>query len=827
MSDELNIMESEPLVRDRYVPKEFKLVGKRGVQRRDGKEKAGGKALYTRDVALPGMLYCRLLASPHAHARIVKLDTSKAEKAPGVRAILRYDDPELEGKALEGLETKFNAGHIASDGQAFLHGKFELAVTQEQWMQGGGRVLDGFAWWEGEQCGVAIAADTIRQAEDALALVEVEWEILPHVLDPIESLKPGAPPAIEEINKKNNIIRKVKIEEGDVEKAFKESDQVIEFSIKREPYTAAEPEPMSNVVLWRGDNVEIWAHQQQAYDGKMLFCAKMGIPLNYVKLHIPHQGSQFGHGGNPMMHHTHGLHVISAILSKRTGRPVKTLYDRRDTFYGLSQDAEANTKFKVGFNKDGTITAVKLDTIVAKMGQYGIDHFMDNTRIPNLLLNYLEAQCNIPPAWWMRCEQNHNAFCLSAVFDHVADALEMDPVEVALKNDGVEGRDMAYLAAFKKDHGFQVRDSLAEIVEKGKTAVDWDAKWHAPGKKVLPNGRLHGIGFTWDHEWDDIRGVSCVGLMVNVDGTVDILAQKSDVGCDYMTTHCRIVAEEIGLPIEHVNWRHFEECGFQMMTPDGSCNLCVDAYASIAAARKVRRKILEYAVTPTTLIDIEYPAEFPGYKVEDLEIVDGIVRVKADPSVQCPLSEVVKRATVEQAGTRAPVFDWAWHRQGRYGVQEGRHRLCRQCYFAEVEVDPDTGEVEVTKFVSVNDVGLAVSPESCEGQQYGGAYMGVGRCLGEEVVFDPKTGVKLTGDYIDYKVFTIRDIGKTVNILHESGMGWGAYGLVGIGEDIATVAPGVVGNALHNAIGEWVDEHPVTPARVLAAIDKAREKGIL
>ena len=113
-----------------------------------------------------------------------------------------------------------------------------------------------------------------------------------------------------------------------------------------------------------------------------------------------------------------------------------------------------------------------------------------------------------------------------------------------------------------------------------------------------------------------------------------------------MTTHCRIVAEEIGLPIEHVNWRHFEECGFQMMTPDGSCNLCVDAYASIAAARKVRRKILEYAVTPTTLIDIEYPPEFPGYKVEDLEIVDGIVRVKADPTVQCPLSEVVKLSLI-------------------------------------------------------------------------------------------------------------------------------------------------------------------------------------
>jgi xanthine dehydrogenase molybdenum-binding subunit len=825
MSEE-RIMEAEPLVHDRYVPENFQFLGKRGISRMDGKEKAGGSAQYTRDVRLPGMLFCKILASPFANATIKSLDTSEAEALPGVRAVLRFDDPELKGKHLDGLNTKFNAGHLATDGQAFYKGKQELAVTQEQWIQGGGRVLDGFAWWEGHPAGVAIAAESLQIAEDAIRLVKIEWVERPVVLNPIEALKPGAPPAIPELNEKSNILRKVRIEHGDVEKGFKEADKVIQFDIRRRPYSVADAEPMSNVILWRGDNMEIWAHQQQAYDGKCLLSAVTGIPLNKIKLHIPYQGCHFGGGGNPFMHHTHGLHVVSAILSKRTGRPVKTVYSRRDNFYSLSQDADSNTHFKVGFKNDGTITAVKIDNIVAKMGQYGIDHFEDNTRIPNLMLNYVEAQTNFAPAWWFRCEQNHNCFCFSAVFAHVADAAGIDPTEVALKNDGVEGKDMAYLSKFKKKHGFADRDSLAEVIEAGKKAIDWDNKFHKPGTKLLPNGKLHGIGFTWDHEWDDNRGSASAGLIMHCDGTVDILAQKSDDGVNPMTTHCEIVAEELGLRLEDVNFRFFEEVGFQMMTPDGSCNLCTDGYVSCNMARKAKKKLLQYATEPLKLIEIEYPPAFPDYKPEELDVKDSMVFVKADPKKRVAVAEIVKRATLNQNGTQAPLFEWAYHRQGRYGCEEGRHRLCRQGYFAEVEVDPDTGEVEIKKIVNVNDVGMAISPETCEGQQYGGAYMGAGRGMAEEVIYDPKTGVKLNANLIDYKVWTFRDIETTENILVETGMGYGPYGLVGIGEDIATVAPFVVGNAIQNAIGEWVDDHPMTPDKVIKAIQKAKEKGV-
>lgn len=827
MDNEVKKMEIEPLVRDRYIPEEFNLIGKRGIKRMDGKEKAGGQAEYTRDVKLPGMLYCKIYPSPHGHAKIKSMNTEKAEKLPGVRAVLRYDDEELEGKELTGLETKFNAGHMPFDGQDFYKGKEELAVTQEQWLQGGGRVLDGVAWWEGHPVGAAVCADTPEIAERALRLIEIEWEELPVILDPHEALKPGAPKAAEEINDKNNILRKVKIERGDIEEGLKEADQIIEFKARRRPYSVAGPELISDVVAWKGDNLEIWAHQQQAYSGKTLLAPKFDLPLNKIKLHVPYQGSQFGGGGNPMMHHTHGVHVISTILSKRTGRPVKTYYNRRDNFYGLSQDAECKTSFKVGFKDDGTITAVKIDNICGKMGQYGIDHLIENTRIPNLLLNYMETQLNMAPAWWFRCEQNHNTLCLSLVFDHVADAAGLDPTNVALKNDGAEGKDMEHLAKFKEEHGFPVRDSLKECIDKGKEAIKWDKKWHKPGTKVLENGNLHGIGFTWTHEWDDARGCSCCGVLMHCDGTVDILAQKSDDGLNPMTTHCQIVADEMGLELNDVNFRFFEDVGFQMMTPDGSCNLCVDAYVSRNAARKAKHKLLEYATTPIELIDIDYPPEFPKMEIDDLEVKDSMVYPKNNPERKVPVSEIVKRATLDQNGTRAPIFAWDWHRQGRYGTEEGRERLCRQAYFSEVEVDPDLGKVYVKKVVNVNDVGKAISPETCEGQQYGGDYMGVGRALAEEVVYDPDTGVKLNGNLIDYKVWTMRDIESTENYLVETGMGYGPYGLVGIAEDVATVIPGVIGTAIHNAVGEWVDDHPMTPAKVLAAINKAKESGVL
>jgi xanthine dehydrogenase molybdenum-binding subunit len=281
-----------------------------------------------------------------------------------------------------------------------------------------------------------------------------------------------------------------------------------------------------------------------------------------------------------------------------------------------------------------------------------------------------------------------------------------------------------------------------------------------------------------------------------------------------------------------------EYTGFYAMTPDSSTNLAVNGFAVRHAARRLRQRILEVATTPTARSQRgSYPARFLGYKPEDLDIKESVIYVKADPSVRVAIAEL---AGLE--GTEGPLVAMPemWHGAPRsdfvepmfaygYHVQMGgysdlRPRFCRQAHFMEVEVDTETGEVIVTKVVNVNDVGKVISWEGAEAQQYGGTFMAVGRGRSEEVIHDPVTGVMLNGNLLDYKIATMLDIGEIDPVLVETGMGFGPYGTVGIGEDVATVVPPVIGPAVYNATGVWVDDFPITPARVLEALEKKGEE---
>jgi len=225
------------------------------------------------------------------------------------------------------------------------------------------------------------------------------------------------------------------------------------------------------------------------------------------------------------------------------------------------------------------------------------------------------------------------------------------------------------------------------------------------------------------------------------------------------------------------------------------------------------------------------PPAFPNMKPEDLDINDSVIYAKENPSIKKTVAEVVKDVRGSfvqkheygaiQNTTHEPIYVWAYHRQGRLGKEPGRQRLCRQAHFCEVEVDPETGEVEVIKVVNVNDVGKAMSPETVEGQQYGGTYMGVGRNRSEEYIWDTQTGVLLNGNLIDYKFSSMLDVGPIETIIVETGMGLGPYGSVGIGEDVANDTTFLLHGAVYNAIGKWVDNGPITPDKVLKALGKA------
>jgi xanthine dehydrogenase molybdenum-binding subunit len=795
---------------DKYPLEDYTQIGKRGVRRLDGYEKASGKAIYTMDVQLPGMLYMRFLTSPYPHAEIKNMDTSEAEALLGVRAILRYDDPELPSEADLG-------GHAPSSAP----------------------VLPKVAHFEGEEVGAAVATDTEAIAEEALALIRVEWEQRPFVLDPEKALEPRAPLANPEVFPEGNYYNEGMLdveERGDVEQGFREADIVIEFKSRRHLHTWVGPERPCGVFRWNGEYPEVWVKQQRPHISKRVVSSWFkDVPMNRIQMHCLYQGASFG--GWSQVSWNMGGHYCAAILAKRTGRPVKWTFTRREDFYGGEMD-EGVYHYKVGAKKDGTITAVKARAVLTNQlfPVFGIvHHLIENTSIPHVHGRIEALQVNKGPNVPTRCEQNPNCHSLTLIFDHVAAQLGLDSTVVALKNDGAEGYNIQWLNEQKSSMGFPMRDSLKECIEKGKAAIDWDKKWHPPGMKRLQNGRMHGLGFTWTHEWEDSAGSSEIAIRLERnDGTATILGMRCDNGVNAETAYCQIAADELGMRLEDVFYRPHIDPGFFTMTPDSSTNMSVNGFAVRNAARMLKQKILEAATRASGVTQRgSFPAAFPDMKPEDLDIKNSVIYVKADPSKKITLAEFVGSSGVEgpmchtpemgkgaeRSNFSVPLFAYGYQvQQGAYS--SSRLRLCRQAHFMEVEVDTETGAIEVTKVVNVNDVGKVISWEGCEGQQYGGTYMGVGRGLTEEVVHDPVSGVMLNGNLLDYKICTMLDIGPVEPVLVETGMGYGPYGIVGIGEDVATVVPALVGPAVYNAIGVWIDDFPITPDRVLRALGK-------
>jgi len=780
---------------------EFRWIGQRGVRRHDGYVKASGKAIYTRDIQIPGMLYARVMRSPFAHARILSMDTRKAGLTAGVRTILRYDDPLIKGRALNGC----------------VMGTHEML---------GGDYLDGFAskpmrsilaeeaYFEGQAVGAVVVADTEDAAIEGLSRISVEWEELPFVLDQEEALKPDAPVLRPDAEDNRITPFGALVQHGDIERGFAESDRIVEFAARRRPHLWAGAEMPSTVVRWSGEDLEIWVHVQHPYLVKRYLGEQLDIPMNRISVNSVYQGCSFGERCNPSDFSVNGMNVLTVLSAKKADAPVKLLFDRAEKFYGESGDMMVS-RFRVGAKTDGTITAVHVsNTFAVNLCAPGIDHFVDNTRIPNLKFENVVADVSMAPAWWCRCEQLPNAFCFTLVFDHVAAELGLDPTVVALRNDGCDGKDVTYLSEYKKTHGFPDTDSLKTCIEIGKKAAEWDDKWHPPGARRLRNGRMHGIAFTWTHEWDDVRGAGSAAVQVEADGTVSIVSNHADIGVNPWTTYRQIVADELGVRYEDVSVKPFStDQGFALMTPDGSCNLITNGFIVRNAARKAKNMLLDLAAEKLEI-----------YDVDKLDIKDGIVFERDHPENSKTVREI---ARLSMAGYNAvsvvtdpPIMGWAWHNQGNFGqaIRTDRPRLCRQAHFLEVEVDTETGQVEVTKIVNVNDVGKAISPETVEGQMYGGSYMGAGRGIMEEMIWDPATGVLLNRDLLNYKYATMLDLGPVETRIVESGMGHGPYGTVGVGEDVATVIPALLGPAVFNAIGKWIDDFPITPDKVLSAL---------
>lgn len=765
----------------------------------DALEKASGKVLFADDLTLksrfPGLLYAKVMRSPYAHARIKSIDASLAEKLPGVKAVLTCMDPEV--KSLKPASAGWTDGvdTVSYERMMWRHYRDR-------------RVLGDHACWATDEVGAVVAAETEQIAEEALGLIRVEWEVLPFVLDPIAAMKPGAPVIHPEIAPRNILPKDtvggsdVFVDKGDAAKGFRQAEVVVEATSVHHNATQASLDNWCCLVDWKEDKLTVLSNSYEADQSRMHISQMLGLPLNKVRVISSYVGGQFGRGDTG----DQPFFLFTALLSKKSGRPVKFRHSRRESFHDSRQPAIYTGK--VGAKKDGTITSMYFKAI-GNSGAYA-DHTMFALKfapteitevalahIPNVRMESYGVYTNKLPACMMRGVGNSQ---FNLIFGHVVDMLAeklgMDPIDLALKN-------------FGHEWGGLPDKSLTAVLGEGAKRIGWKEKRHKPGKgPFFDRTKKRGVGLSfhpaWHAEWQEgRRGEIRIRITVNPDCSVVLDAPTVETGTGSNTCNVLGCAEALGFlgigPADIV-WPH-------TVDTETSLKDCVQTDSAVSylqsevvarAALEVKKKILEKA------------AKLLKAGPEDLDISGGRVYRRAAPSKGMTVKDVFMK------GDMLPVVV----EMGRAPNPE-KTGVPYIANFAEVEVDTATGRVQVLKLVVLNDCGTVMYASGAEAQQIGGQVMGVGEALTEEIIYDEATGVPLNFNWIDYKIPTMADMPEVEPALLEIWRGAGEYGACGIGEGTLTCTPRAVLNAIYNAIGARIDDIPVKPEKVLKALGKA------
>jgi CO/xanthine dehydrogenase Mo-binding subunit len=795
----------------------------RNMPRQDGYERVSGEAIYTRDITLPGMLCAKILTSPYAHARIARMDTEAAAALPGVRDILRYDDPDIAVDSVTGCSSA---------------SRYNILT------------LPGISDFYSHPMGVAVIADNEEICDRALRLIRIEWEERPFILEMEESLKPGAAKIMTEVlrldptAKEPNTVQTEEAEVGNVEKAFAEADKVIEYKIKRAINTPAGVEAMVCIAQWRGEFLDLYLHHQ--HDMSETLCSESvptgawdlvgrdedsrpKVPLGYrptarndphpafapwskITLTYPFQGSVFG--GLSWLAYSYSFIRLAIKLAGRVrGRPVKLLFDESHFYCG--GDEAGVYSCKVGAKKDGTITGYHWNMVGVR--NPARDKTPECTTIRNVRSTQQWAFTNRGHVESVR----HGApACVphNIMFDRVAAEFGLDPTDVAIKNDGCDGHPWDWVTQYQKDNGFPQRQSLREVIAHGKTVIGWDQKWHPPGAKKLPNQRMHGLGFMSINEWGaGLRGILAAGyscLMLR-DGKVAIVGMRCDPGIDTETGFRRCVASEMGMRFDDtvIQERRSDNHVYHFAEPGGSYGTISTTPQLIVAARQLKSKILRYAVTPG-----RRGAAFQGKSPEDLDIKDSIIFEKNNIQNKRAVGDVANAFWDDDPAIANPAIPGITGLKSDGKPDPKLYMMSRQAHFLEIEVDTETGEIAVLNLACVNDVGHVFNRRGAEGQQYGGAYMALGRNTTEEKICCPRTGVGLNYNHVGYLLGTMNDYPVIQCILNESHLGYSSYGACGIGENVGAALSGILTGAVYNAIGKWILDFPITPDKVLKAL---------
>ncbi|VBB47755.1 4-hydroxybenzoyl-CoA reductase subunit alpha [uncultured Desulfatiglans sp.] len=754
--------------------KRFNMVGK-DVPRNDARAKATGTATYTDDMKLPGMLYGKILRSPVAHARIVRIDTSRAAALPGVKCVITAEDtPKI----------KYGNWRLFPETQD----EYPLAVDKVRFI--------------GDEV-AAVAAVDKDTAEEALELIEVEYEELPAVFDVNDAAREGAPVLHDYCP--NNISVNRKIQYGDVEKAFAEADYVREDTFNVHGVSPAYLEPCSALAQVDLDGrITLWTSTQVPYIVQCLLASTLGMRENDIRVIKPFVGGGFG---GKMELRT--WEFCAALMARKTGRPVKFTMSREEEFLTGRRRHPMQLHSKVAFKKDGTLVAkdlrIRLDggaynamgpTATFLCGNFGAMLY----RYPNYRFHGEHVYTNKPPASAMRGFGAPQSLYVSEIqMNMAAEELGIDPVDIRLKNAQVSGDKIPDVATISSC-GF------VESIKKAAEMSDWRNK-----RKNLKPGQGIGIGcysfisggvFNW---FNTQYPFSAAEVRVFSDGTAHLLTMASDIGQGSDTTLKQILAEELGLKMEDIRVTSADTS----MTPQadlgawGSRVTLMAGNAVIDAARKIKAELFG-AVS----------ARFNLNVIHEIVCRDGKVFPQGRPDRFMTFGDAV--AMVQKARRGEPLVARGSYTPRGKGLVTPAFSFGAQ--IAQVEVDQETGLVEVKQMWTAHDIGTVVNPRAVEGQLAGSIQMGLGYALSEQFVM--KDGKTLNPNFLDYKMPTALDMPPSALEHIETYEPEGPMGAKECGEGLASPSAPAISDAVYHAVGYRCKDLPITPEKILGAIGK-------
>ena len=746
-------------------------VGK-SLPRIDGVDKVTGSAKYATDLKLENMLHAKLLRSPHAHAKVKRIDLSAAEKLTGVRAFATILEVPRVVEYWYFLRTE------KKKKQMFLRDNVVRFV--------GDPVL-------------AAAADDRETLDKALSLVKVEYEPLPVLQDPFKAMAETEV----KIHSRGNVAFKVNKVYGDIHQGFKKADLIIENTYRTSKQKHAALEPFGTCLAHYQSNgkLTVYSSTQLPHWSRHYLAGALDLPLNRVRVIKPHTGGSFG-GRCGLIH---GLEVMCSWLSRQTGRPVRMSFTREEDMTATETRHPMTIRMKTGATREGLLIANEVD-IVADVGGYGTHYIgviadclstgVGLYKIPNYSFSAAAAFTNKSLCGALRGYGNPQMnFAQESQMDIIAEKLAIDPLALRLKNYRGVGEIDPVLNEEIGSNG------LMECLEKGAASSGWQKRRH---RKPVRGVRKRGIGLSvmmhGTGAGKALPDPAAATVMINADGSVNLVTAAADEGQGNKTVLAQIASETLGIEFEKISVSETDtettplDCGTR-----GSRQAYSGGLAVKAAASEAREKLLAYAKKELSVGE------------DSLQIKTGVIFESKNSENKILISDLMRKVQIEDMGVCEQVIGSA---AGVAPAMPGYYGAI----FAEVEVDTETGEVNVLKLTSAFDVGRAINPDLVAGQITGGGVMGIGFALTENLLL--RDGRILNGSFADYRLLRACDVPEIVPIIVESNEPTGPFGAKGIGEGCMVNVASAISNAICHATGVRLTDLCMTPDAILRGLAK-------